>query len=580
VEIAHIFNEIEGKKTFFKEIPFDIDFFEEITKENRDFSNITFKPINNNTYNFALTPIKNNSIISKLDDNLIKKIIEKYDKEVLLISGDFWGIQKFIFSDITNKNASKILRSRSAKVQILTKIVVKELENFGATEVLYGAGKFLVIANSDIEDKIKTLREKLDSYFLENYYGEAGFILSYIKIETKELDEIASTTMKDKLKKLSEINEKLHLNKFKYPNLIKNENFIFDIFNSANSDDDICKFCKKRVAKNEECNICKTEIELGRKLTKFNYMSLNNNNGLFMIELNKKWYIDFSNNLQKGYYDISNIKFTNTQKWQLKSYVALNNENIKTFEELQDNYSGLMALKADVDKLGNTFREFYYQSFKKFNRLSRELNFFFANYLPYFIVNSNEYKEYIYIIFAGGDDLFLIGRYDKVVNLAKDIREKFINFTDKKATLSMGLVMFKHNTPIPYISQKANEAEKRAKNIIKDGKDRNGIDMFGVTMKFDEFLDIENRFTQTIKQLKENETSIFYYKLIEIVKLANSVKQNPKNAIWKSKLNYLVSRNLKTFNAVAELNNLIEEYGEKLLPLIYLTIYKRRDNEL
>ena len=167
-------------------------------------------------------------------------------------------------------------------------------------------------------------------------------------------------------------------------------------------------------------------------------------------------------------------------------------------------------MKADVDKLGDTFRDFYMTSFKKFNRLSRELDFFFSDYATSLMENRN-----LYTVFAGGDDLFLIGEYQEIIKFAKEIRKEFYKFALEKSTLSMGLVMFKPSTPINYISQLADEAESRAKLVtLRDSDEtRDGIDLFGISMKFQEFLNIESKFDKIIEFLENNEvdTTTFYY---------------------------------------------------------------------
>ena len=72
-----------------------------------------------------------------------------------MINGDFFGIQNFKFSDLATKNAAKILRARSAIIQLITKVVVKILKGeLNAKEILFGAGKFLLIS-----DKVDNLKE-------------------------------------------------------------------------------------------------------------------------------------------------------------------------------------------------------------------------------------------------------------------------------------------------------------------------------------------------------------------------------------------------------------------------------------
>jgi CRISPR-associated protein Csm1 len=237
-----------------------------------------------------------------------------------------------------------------------------------------------------------------------------------------------------------------------------------------------------------------------------------------------------------------------------------------------------MALKADIDKLGDTFRELYREDFRLFNRLSREVEFFFSNYITHLISK----RDNIYTVFAGGDDLFLIGEYKEIIELAKEIREEFLTFSLGKTTISMGVVMFKPTTPINFVSEMADRAERRAKI------ERDSIDIFGVSMRFKEFNDIEDDFNKVVEFLEKerDDKTTFYYKLIELCdmreRLDNKEQSNPQDALWKSKLNYLFRRNVKQKDndskIFTKLNNLIEK-GEKFKPSIFLQIYKNRDKK-
>jgi CRISPR-associated protein Csm1 len=60
------------------------------------------------------------SLISKPKD-----ISKLYSDDMHLISGDFYGIQKFIFDRLATKNASKVLRAKSAFIQIFTEYLAR-----------------------------------------------------------------------------------------------------------------------------------------------------------------------------------------------------------------------------------------------------------------------------------------------------------------------------------------------------------------------------------------------------------------------------------------------------------------------
>ena len=587
-KIEHIFNEHKGNpnKEYIRSQEFDIEFIKNYDK--------TYSYLPNNIKNdyekkyYEALQSSSDSIISKYDDEKINGLVESLGSDILMISGDFWGIQKFIFDGLTSTKASKILRSRSAMVQLITFVVADMIkQEFAKSDtVLFGAGKFLILAQAEANQaqKIAKLQKKIDTYFLQNFFGQNGFILATQQTTKDRLLNQKSEAMKQDLQLLAKDNERKKLNKFDFKT-IDAAFVVSDIF--ANHDEKVCKFCQKRVKannSNDACMICDNQIKLGEKLTKNNYLEISNSKKDESIVLFDGYYANFSNNKtslkEKNCFNISSNKYDGVAKWSLNSYVPTDQGNIKTFEAIAKGSTGLMALKADVDKLGDTFREYYMSSFKKFNRLSRELDFFFSDYATNLI--ENDFKN-CYVVFAGGDDLFLIGEYKEVVKFSKKLRKEFYRFSLQKATLSMGLVMFKPSTPINYISHMADKAEARAKAVSVNSKDRNGIDLFGISMKFDEFSFIEDEFLKIVNYLEEKklDTTTFYYRLIELIDMRENINIDVRNAMWRSKLNYIIRRNIKKedndFNIFNKLYELIEKHGEKCKPSIFIKIYNNRD---
>lgn len=68
-----------------------------------------------NFFNSEFKELEQSFRITDIDDIL--------NDEMYLIAGDFYGIQKFIFENINTKNAAKILRAKSAYVQLFTKAI-------------------------------------------------------------------------------------------------------------------------------------------------------------------------------------------------------------------------------------------------------------------------------------------------------------------------------------------------------------------------------------------------------------------------------------------------------------------------
>ncbi len=111
--------------------------------------------------------------------------------------------------------------------------------------------------------------------------------------------------------------------------------------------------------------------------------------------------------------------------------------------------------------------------------LSRQLNHFFSGYLPKLL----EQFDKCQIIYAGGDDLFIIGSWNQLPEFAKKIRSEFREFCCMNPVFSIsgGLTLQRGKYPIYKGAQIAGEAEKKAKAHRKTwgiGKNRLQKDSF------------------------------------------------------------------------------------------------------
>ncbi|GAB6044537.1 type III-A CRISPR-associated protein Cas10/Csm1 [Caminibacter profundus] len=537
--------------------------------------------------------------ISGLDNDKKENIINYYrlgkyeeKKEFILINGDFFGIQSFIFNDIEAKSASKVLRGKSAFVQILTKVIafyiIEKLELSFFSIISEGAGKFEILApnNSEIKEKLKNIQQELNEYFVREFFGETGVGVSFV--ECGLYDFIIKEDYKKLRKRLSKKVELTKLNKF---DLLNNEYEINWDKNLNNQNQ--CFACKKRAGierkdiEKKVCDSCYRFIKIGKNLTKMKYLVFTKDKT--DIEIFKGIYIKFleKDKNPKGLkntvaiYDISKeSNFSGFAKWEISSYVAVDEEKILTFEELaQKNceedrgIKALMSLKADVDNMGQFIQNSdVTDSFAKYNFFSRMIDYYFGVYVPYLLKGSNTYT-----IFAGGDDLFILGAWNEMIKLSKKIREDFLDFVKgSPLTLSVGMILTKPNKPVNFIAKVSEEALEKSKDM--DGKD--AITLFDETVKWEDYLD-DNGLLEELEILNDNTTIL--YRLLELVELGKKVKDDPKATIWKSKLSYLFVKNMDTNkkeiqDLLKNLNLMIEKFPEETKMYLSEFIYKRRRN--
>ncbi len=111
------------------------------------------------------------------------------ENKFLLIQGDFFGIQDFIFASggETNKKAAKLLRGRSFYVSLLCECaalkVLDALDLPSTSQVINAAGKFMIVApnTEQTEKALNRVRSELDQWFLQHSFGQAGVGLAWTK---------------------------------------------------------------------------------------------------------------------------------------------------------------------------------------------------------------------------------------------------------------------------------------------------------------------------------------------------------------------------------------------------------------
>ncbi len=110
------------------------------------------------------------------------------EDKFLLILGDFFGIQSFIFASggETQKNAARLLRGRSAHVSLLSECAaLKILDELGlppTSQVINAAGKFLIVAPNrpEVQERLEAIQREIDRWFLEHTYGESGIGIAWV----------------------------------------------------------------------------------------------------------------------------------------------------------------------------------------------------------------------------------------------------------------------------------------------------------------------------------------------------------------------------------------------------------------
>jgi CRISPR-associated protein Csm1 len=152
---------------------------------------------------------------------------------------------------------------------------------------------------------------------------------------------------------------------------------------------------------------------------------------------------------------------------------------IKSFAWLAASATGvpyLGLLRMDVDGLGRVFTEGLGESatLSRVASLSRSLRFFFEGSLRSLVQaregGSGQELRSVGVIYAGGDDFFLVGPWSELPGLARAIRRAFGAYCadNPRVTISGGLAVADPHYPLYQLADLAKEAlDERAKGYLR-----------------------------------------------------------------------------------------------------------------
>jgi len=119
--------------------------------------------------------------------------------------------------------------------------------------------------------------------------------------------------------------------------------------------------------------------------------------------------------------------------------------------------------------------------------LSRQLDWYFTLYLPHLLKTNPQFMD-IYTVFAGGDDLFLIGPWNRVIELVGLLRQTFAEYVchNQEIHFSAGISLHKPHTPLDKLAERAEAALGKSKTV--DEGRRNRITLFSETVQWDQYI--------------------------------------------------------------------------------------------
>ena len=394
--------------------------------------------------------------------------------EKLFIGGDLSGIQKFLYN-ISSKKAAVSLKGRSAYLSDFMRDVYDKLKKQmqGAVEDIYCSGGKFYLQAADTEDNRLAIecmaREKAVELWKE-HRGALGLSIRYVPF-TENADgtlyvegenhikvgilwkTISELFYRDKQQRLNYRDKQQRLKN----HLVGNYHDFFEPIELEGSP----KVCIVTGIESADCVL-----------------------------------YDFG--------DEKRYVLPSVEKQIEKGEELRKSEDIKDFETYaKGTYLGI--LRMDVDGLGRRFGERGFDSISDYKKFSDSLTNFFEEELK--AIQQTQYKKYICLIYAGGDDVFAVGRWDKIIDFAERIHtEVKTRFAEDGLSISGGVVIVKPKYPIAKAAEKAGEAEEAAKHF-RHGEhvEKNAFSLFGRTVSWNGEFDVVKKYKDMFQNLVKSD---------------------------------------------------------------------------
>lgn len=431
--------------------------------------------------------------------NELKKLRnDTTQKPFMLLGVDLSGIQSYLYQ-IKSKFAAKNLKGRSFLLHLINKTIAQRLlDTFDLyqSNIIYnsGGGFFMMLPNTrEVMSKLEHLKQDLNREMLDKFGGELFAAMAW-----QDFD-MPSVFDKDIHHIWSKVFEKIGYDKQQRFKKLIESNYASFFEASGHPDDSILDSITGeeisaeqviRIAGMDLSPLTKAQIDLGKNLKNAKYW--------YMIKggwSDKDDGLSFwgYHHLLKDEEDIrlSDLKEVLKFRFNQTAFLSAKNKNIQGFEFYGGNdypvdpegnpktfdqypkgaYNKLGFVRMDVDNLGYIFKNGFSKNQKTFSRyaaLSRNLDLYFRAYINHIWAQNPDYKNHTFILYAGGDDLFILGDWQVVQSFAEEIRNSFKKYVchNPYISISGGELIVPPKFPVLKAADMVADAEKLAKSYV------------------------------------------------------------------------------------------------------------------
>ena len=427
----------------------------------------------------------------------------------LLYSADFSGIQKFIYT-VSAEGALRSLRSRSFFLEFAMEHYIDELLRacgVSRANLLYSGGGhcYILLPNTEA---VKQAVDAWNTRFNEWLFSQFGTRLFLAHGYTPcSADDLTNTPAAEAPYQAVFRRVSNEISKHKLHRVTAEQLRALNVV-AARDDGRECAVCGRSdrlVGEKNRCEWCELFEALSRKIQSYNiYFISNEANSAYdfvLPALNEDVFISLTSekdarnrlvageNVRRIY--TKNAVYTGLQYstcLYVGDYAAAN-----SMEELAKNAEGVQRLsvcRMDVDDLGQAFvsgfelpgedkpeLKNHFVTLSRTAAFSRQMSLFFKQHINALLSGAYLGRPplNVAIVYSGGDDVFLVGAWNDVLDGAIRIHEALSQYACGALTISGGIGIFNDHFPIRSAALQTAELEDAAKNL--PGK--NAIALFG-----------------------------------------------------------------------------------------------------
>ena len=484
-----------------------------------------------------------------LPDELVERVLAQDERVAeeplcLLVAGDVSGVQSFLYT-LTAAGAARSLRGRSFYLQALTeaaaRFVLRQLGLPFVNLIYAGGGHFYLLAQAGAAGELEGIAAQVTRAMLRQHGPALYLALGHVPLSARDFE---ASRFSQAWRRAGE--EVARRKRQRYVELGAEEMYrsVFLPYGEGGGTELECSVChveeEEPIAPDPEdpelrrCELCRSLEELGRALVDATHLVLADvrpqqpQRGGFRSALHalgmdvallegERVVLGLRERPERA--EVLNMRPRRGAAdppfqascpvvWGDRPVVnvvprAADGGTIKEFSALEKESRGaqrLGALRMDVDSLGSLFStgfgtgEEAAATFSRVASLSAWLQRFFEGWVGEICraLNAEQGSELIYTVYSGGDDVFVVGTWHVLPELARRIREDFARFAchNPAVTLSAGLTLHGGKYPLLGMAEQAGEAlsgDGGAKDFCRpDGREKDALNFLGLTVGWEE----------------------------------------------------------------------------------------------